>query len=118
MPQMPIFKQPNTNLDTIQLNPETTTTPPPHNPPLPYDPTSQNFHHTTHTTHNLHNPPISTMPMLICTPYRNPKRRSPLCQRPISTPQMPIFKQPNPKHQSRHHPLIYSEREKEEREKK
>ena len=39
--------------------------------------TSQNFHHTTHTTHNLHNPSISTMPTLICTLYRNPKRRSP-----------------------------------------
>ena len=62
--------------------------------------TSQNFHHTTHTAHNLHNPPISTMPTLSCTPYRNPKRRSPLRQRPISTPQMPIFKQPKPKHQS------------------
>ena len=80
--------------------------------------TSQNFHHTTHTAHNLHNPPISTMPTLICTPYINPKRRSPLQQRQISTPQMPIFKQPNPKHQSRHHPLICNEREKEEREEK
>ena len=77
--------------------------------------TSQNFHHTTHMAHNLHNPPISTMPTLICMPYRNIKRRSPLRQRPISTPQMSIFKKPNPKHQSRHHPLICNERERRKR---